>query len=125
MKTAHDLVLAARAQIEELSPQDAQRWQAATAARVLDVREPDEFAAGHLPGAVNVPRGMLEFRIGELQPDGDAAILLYCKTSGRAALAALAMQEMGYTRVRSIAGGFDAWVAAGKPVVQPQLPQFG
>ncbi len=95
MKTAHDLVLAARAQIEELSPQDAQRWQAATAARVLDVREPDEFAAGHLPGAVNVPRGMLEFRIGELQPDGDAAILLYCKTSGRAALATQSLHSLG------------------------------
>ena len=55
----------------------------------------------------------------------DLQVVLYCKTSGRAALAALAMQEMGYTRVRSIAGGFDAWAAAGKPVVQPQLPQFG
>lgn len=124
MKTAHDLVLAARAQIEELSPQDAQRWQAVTAALVLDVREPDEFAAGHLPGAVNVPRGMLEFRIGELQPDGGAAILLYCKTSGRAALAAQSMQAMGYLNVTSLAGGYDAWAAAGKPVVTPALPSF-
>ncbi|AQR65138.1 sulfurtransferase [Aquaspirillum sp. LM1] len=124
MKTAHDLVLAARAQIEELSPQDAQRWQAATAARVLDVREPDEFAAGHLPGAVNVPRGMLEFRIGELQPDGDAAILLYCKTSGRAALATQSLHSLGYTRLRSVAGGFDQWQADGLSVEKPVLPSF-
>ena len=124
MKTAHDLVLAARAQIEELSPQDAQRWQAATAARVLDVREPDEFAAGHLPGAVNVPRGMLEFRIGELQPDGDAAILLYCKTSGRAALATQSLHSLGYTQLRSVAGGFDQWQADGLSVEKPQLPSF-
>jgi rhodanese-related sulfurtransferase len=124
MKTAHDLVLAARAQIEELSPQDAQRWQAATAARVLDVREPDEFAVGHLPGAVNVPRGMLEFRIGELQPDGDAAILLYCKTSGRAALATQSLHSLGYTQLRSVAGGFDQWQADGLSVEKPVLPSF-
>ena len=124
MKTAHDLVLAARAQIEELSPQDAQRWQAATAAQVLDVREPDEFAAGHLPGAVNVPRGMLEFCIGELQPDGDAAILLYCKTSGRAALATQSLHSLGYTQLRSVAGGFDQWQADGLSVEKPQLPSF-
>ena len=124
MKTAHDLVLAARAQIEELSPQDAQRWQAVTAALVLDVREPDEFAAGHLPGAVNVPRGMLEFRIGELQPDGDAAILLYCKTSGRAALATQSLHSLGYTQLRSVAGGFDQWQADGLSVEKPVLPSF-
>ena len=124
MKTAHDLVLAARAQIEELSPQDAQRWQAATAAQVLDVREPDEFAAGHLPGAVNVPRGMLEFCIGELQPDGDAAILLYCKTSGRAALATQSLHSLGYTQLRSVAGGFDQWQADGLSVEKPVLPSF-
>ncbi len=124
MKTAHDLVLAARAQIEELSPQDAQRWQAVTAALVLDVREPDEFAAGHLPGAVNVPRGMLEFRIGELQPDGGAAILLYCKTSGRAALATQSLHSLGYTQLRSVAGGFDQWQADGLSVEKPQLPSF-
>ena len=124
MKTAHDLVLAARAQIQELSPQDAQRWQAVTAALVLDVREPDEFAAGHLPGAVNVPRGMLEFRIGELQPDGGAAILLYCKTSGRAALATQSLHSLGYTQLRSVAGGFDQWQADGLSVEKPVLPSF-
>jgi len=52
-------------------------------------------------------------------------VVLYCKTSGRAALAAAAMHEMGYLNVKSIAGGFDAWVAAGKPVHKPELPSFG
>ena len=55
----------------------------------------------------------------------DLAVVLYCKTSGRAALAAQSMQAMGYLNVSSIAGGYDAWVAAGKPVVKPQLPSFG
>jgi rhodanese-related sulfurtransferase len=54
----------------------------------------------------------------------DLNIVLYCKTSGRAALAACALQDMGYLNVRSIAGGFDAWAAAGKPVVKPVLPTF-
>jgi rhodanese-related sulfurtransferase len=54
----------------------------------------------------------------------DLNIVLYCKTSGRAALAACALQDMGYLQVQSIAGGFDAWAAAGKPVVKPSLPSF-
>jgi len=52
-------------------------------------------------------------------------VVLYCKTSGRAALAAAVMQDMGYLNVTSIGGGFDAWVAAGKPVHKPEAPSFG
>jgi rhodanese-related sulfurtransferase len=93
---------------------------------LLDVREADEYAAGHLPGAIHASRGMLEFKLSNtpaLTPR-DLNIVLYCKTSGRAALAACALQDMGYLNVRSIAGGFDAWAAAGKPVVKPVLPTF-
>jgi rhodanese-related sulfurtransferase len=54
----------------------------------------------------------------------DLRIVLYCKTSGRAALAAVALQEMGYLNVLSIAGGFDGWVAAGKPIAKPEAPSF-
>lgn len=126
MKSAHDLVMAAKAHIREIPLEQADAALAA-ADVLIDVREADEFAAGHLAGAVHIPRGLLEFKLTAMPAlqARDLAVVLYCKTSGRAALAALAMQEMGYTRVRSIAGGFDAWVAAGKPVVQPQLPQFG
>lgn len=53
------------------------------------------------------------------------AVLLYCKTSGRAALSAVSMQAMGYLNVTSLGGGYDGWVAAGKPVVKPDLPSFG
>ena len=126
MKTALDLVAAAKARIHEI-PIEAAATAIAQADVLIDVREPDEYRQGHLPGAVNMPRGLLEFQLSSNPACQvpDLQVVLYCKTSGRAALAALAMQEMGYTRVRSIAGGFDAWVAAGKPVVQPQLPQFG
>ena len=125
MKTAHDLVAAAKARVQEIQVAEAE--QAIREADVLvDVREADEFSAGHLAGAVHVSRGMLEFKFSAnpaLQAR-DLNILLYCKTSGRAALAAAALHDMGYLNVRSIAGGFDAWTAAGKPVAKPETPSF-
>ena len=125
MKTAHDLVVAAKARVQEVSIADAE--QAIREADVLvDVREADEFAAGHLGGAVHFSRGLLEFKFSAnpaLQ-SRDLKVLLYCKTSGRAALAAAVLHEMGYLSVQSIAGGFDAWVAAGKPVAKPETPSF-
>ncbi|OLP05693.1 sulfurtransferase containing rhodanese-like s domain protein [Rhodoferax antarcticus ANT.BR] len=54
----------------------------------------------------------------------DLKVVLYCKTSGRAALAAVALHDMGYLNVQSIVGGFDAWAAAGKPVAKPEVPSF-
>lgn len=125
MKTAHDLVMAAKARIEEVAIDDAER-AIDDADVLLDVREADEYAAGHLPGAIHISRGMLEFRLSaspELSAR-DLKIVLYCKTSGRAALAASTLRDMGYLRVKSIAGGFDAWRAAGKTVVKPALPTF-
>jgi rhodanese-related sulfurtransferase len=125
MKTAHDLVVAARARVQEVAMSDAE--QAIRAADVLvDVREADEFAAGHLAGAVHISRGMLEFKFSgspALQAR-DLRIVLYCKTSGRAALAGAVLQDMGYLNVQSLAGGFDAWVAARKPVAKPDVPSY-
>lgn len=125
MKTAHDLVAAAKTRVQEITVADAD--EAIREADVLvDVREADEFSAGHLAGAVHISRGMLEFKFSAnpaLQAR-DLNILVYCKTSGRAALAAAALQEMGYLSVRSISGGFDAWAAAGKPVAKPETPSF-
>lgn len=93
---------------------------------VIDVREPDEYAAGHLAGAINIPRGLLEFKLSSTPTleRRDLNVVLYCKTSGRAALAAVAMQSMGYLNVVSVAGGFEAWVAAGLPIVKPATPVF-
>ena len=125
MKTAHDLVATAKTRVQEVPL--AQADDAIREADVLlDVREQDEFAAGHLPGAVHASRGMLEFKLSSnpALSSRDLKIVLYCKTSGRAALAACALHDMGYLNVKSIAGGFDAWAAAGKPVVKPALPTF-
>lgn len=125
LKTAHDLVMAAKAHVAEVSPSEAQALLG-TSTRVIDVREPMEFQAGHLPGAVNIPRGMLEFMLPN-QPGCQSAevpLLVYCKTSGRAALAAQSLQSLGYTSVKSMAGGFDAWAAAGLAVNKPSETSF-
>ncbi len=126
MKSAMDLVAAAKSRITEVPIAEAEA--AIRAADVLiDVREAEEFAAGHLPGAIHASRGMLEFKLSgnPALAARDIQVVLYCKTSGRAALAAAAMQDMGYLNVKSIAGGFDAWAAAGKPVHKPVPPSFG
>ena len=117
MKTAHDLVEEARQHIDEVSL-DAAEMLMREADAVIDVREPDEYQAGHIPGAINIPRGLLEFRLSN-SPElaaRDLNLMLYCKTSGRA--------DMGYLQVRSIQGGYDAWQEAGKPIARPTLPPF-
>ena len=103
----NDLVAAARARIREASPQEVAAWPAGSVA-LIDVREPDEYAAGHLPGAVNIPRGVLEFRSQELTRP-DRPLLLYCLTGGRSALAADSLRQLGFSDVRSLAGGVNAW----------------
>lgn len=125
MKSAHDLVVAAKARIHEVAITDAEQ-AIRDASLLIDVREADEYAAGHLPGAIHMSRGMLEFKLSSIPELGarDLRIVVYCKTSGRAALAASALQDMGYLNVSSIAGGFDAWVAAGKSVAKPIVPAF-
>lgn len=125
MKSAHDLVTEAKARIHEIDLDSAEA-SIREADVLLDVREADEFHAGHIPGAVNIPRGLLEFKLSntpELSAR-DLKIVLYCKTSGRAALAACALHDMGYLHVESIEGGFDAWSTAHKTVFVPSLLSF-
>lgn len=117
--TAMDLVAAAKQHIREISVADAKAQLAQV--RVLDVREPAEYAAGCLPEAVNIPRGVLEFKIDNLpafKNDKDSPILVYCQSGGRSALAAEALQKLGYQPL-SLAGGFNAWKDAGGDVITP------
>jgi len=125
MKTAHDLVTSAKALTREVPVTQAEEV-IRNADVLIDVREADEFAAGHIPGAMHASRGMLEFKLSSTPElsSRDLKLVVYCKTSGRAALAARSLHDMGYLSVTSIAGGFDAWVAAGKPVAKPSLPAF-
>ncbi|MBS1191678.1 MAG: hypothetical protein H6R10_3470 [Rhodocyclaceae bacterium] len=126
LKTAHQLVQEAKVHIKEASPADIGNMMVAPDVLIIDVREPDEYRQGHLPGAINVPRGMLEFQISNeaaLQ-NLTRPIIVYCKTSGRAALAALSMQTMGFRNVVSLAGGFVAWAAGNHPVDKPAEVAF-
>ncbi len=117
MKTSHDLVSAAKAQINEIPVAQAET-ACHKADIVIDVREPAEYAAGHIKGAVSVPRGVLEFKIANLPAikGADTNILLYCQSSGRAALAAQSLAALGYTQVISITGGYEACLEAGIPI---------
>jgi rhodanese-related sulfurtransferase len=122
--TPHDLVVEAKSQIKEVATADA---QALLGKRVIiDVREYDEFAAGHLPGAINIPRGVLEFKIGMVPECANKAgsFLVYCRTSGRAALSTVQLQKIGYTDVISMAGGFEVWNNEGRPTEKPEPVNF-
>ena len=126
MKTAQDLVAAAKSAVHEVDIAGVEQ-AVHEADVVLDVREGDEFRDGHIGGAINIPRGLLEFMLGgdEALADRSRKFVVYCKSSGRAALAAQTMADMGYLHVTSIAGGFDAWKDSGKPVAAPTAPEFG
>lgn len=125
MKTVHDLVTAAKSAIQEVAVADAAQ-AIRDADLLLDVREADEYLNGHIPGAVHISRGLLEFKMSN-DPSlsaRDLKIVLYCKNSGRAALASKSLHEMGYLHVQSIAGGFEAWVGAGNPIAKPDPVVF-
>lgn len=82
----------------------------------LDVRDPAEYAAGHLPGAINVSRGTLEFNIWSKVPDQNAKIYVYCKTAGRSALATKTLNDLGYKNAVLMDAQFEDWIKAGYPV---------
>lgn len=109
------LVAEAKGRISEISPADAAS-AAARGALLIDVRNRDEFAQAHATGARHVCRGMLELDIEEIAPDAATPILCYCGGGSRSALAAESLQKMGYTNVKSVAGGFRAWQECGLPV---------
>jgi sulfur-carrier protein adenylyltransferase/sulfurtransferase len=87
---------------------------------LIDVREDDEWAEGHLPGAVHVSRGNLESRIEQAAPDRSRPVVLYCAAGNRSAFAAKTLEELGYEHVSSLSGGFTDWKRNGFPV---QLPR--
>lgn len=122
--TASDLVADARRQIREIGPQAFTAHPGGCV--LIDVREPAEFDTGHIAGAVNIPRGVLEFQV-DAHPavanvsdpalsHKDQPLVVYCRTGGRSALAAVNLQRMGFSDVRSITGGITDWAAAGLPV---------
>ena len=125
-KTLDDFIRAARAQVREITPEEAKRlldvpghegWH------FVDVREAEEFAAGHVPGARSSPRGFLEVKADLAHPKRDPwlgdrglRLVLYCGGGNRSALAAVTLQEMGFTSVVSMAEGWAGWTKRGYDV---------
>lgn len=121
-KGATDLVAEAKSQIENLSPDQVAEELKSGDATLIDVREPEEAqATGSIAGAVNAPRGMLEFYADPSQPyhkeefDPERRTILHCASGGRSALGAARLKEMGYTDVAHLDGGMKAWLEAGQP----------
>ena len=111
------LVTDAKARVKECTIDEMRARKAAGEPFVLvDVREESEFAAGHVPGAVHLGKGVIERDIEAKVPDPATPLVLYCGGGFRSALAADALQKMGYTDVISMDGGWRAWTEKGLPV---------
>jgi rhodanese-related sulfurtransferase len=109
------LVAEAKMKITEISPTEAAEKSKNGEAVIVDVREKDEWDEEHIPDAIHMSRGTIEFDIEEKVPDTNAMIICHCGGGGRSALAAESLQKMGYKNVRSMSGGFKAWRAASLP----------
>jgi len=111
------LVKDARSRIREVTVEETrQRLNSNTGARLIDVREDNEWQTAHAAGAQHLGRGIIERDIEEQVPDKESELILYCGGGYRSALAADNLQRMGYTNVYSMEGGWKAWKEAGAPV---------
>lgn len=118
MSTPRELLNDAKAQIREVEPMDV--VDLVGSVTFLDVREPDEYEQGAVPGAVHVPRGQLEFSVEGRILDKDAPLVVYCAGGVRSAFAAKTLQDIGYADVVSVIGGFNRWKDEGRPWAIPQ-----
>ncbi|MDQ6689971.1 MAG: rhodanese-like domain-containing protein [Gemmatimonadota bacterium] len=112
LKLVHD----AKSRVREVSVEEARRKLEAGTAKVIDVREESEWAAGHVRGAQHMGKGIIERDVEARVPDKNAEVILYCGGGFRSALSADNLQKMGYRNVVSMAGGWRAWQEAGGPV---------
>ncbi|MGA9519854.1 MAG: molybdopterin-synthase adenylyltransferase MoeB [Myxococcaceae bacterium] len=117
--TFRDLLSAVKQEIREVSVEDVKkRLDTGERMRLVDVRESDEYAQGRLPGAVSIPRSYLEMRI-EAKAGREDPIVVYCAGGTRSAFAARTLQELGYSNVWSMAGGYDRWHDQNLPTEKP------
>lgn len=101
---------AACAEVQGVRPEDVDALTG-SGALLLDIRDPDEHAAGHIDGSINISRGKLEMLVEEQIPDLDATVLCYCNAVNRGALSAAALKRMGYVNARYIDGGLNGYRA--------------
>src|SRR5436305_1975077 len=120
MASFRELLKETKAQIREVDTAAAAEAISRPGTVVLDVREPDEYEQGALPGAVHLPRGHLESKIEGQVPDRQTPIIVHCASGVRSAFAAKTLQDLGYTDVASMAGGFNKWKDEGRPWAAPR-----
>ncbi len=122
MASFSELIEKVKAQITETDVDSVRKIQQSQddEVQIIDVRERDEFVEGHIEGAEFIPRGLLDIKIENTVPDRDRPIVLYCAAGTRSALAARTLEELGYSNVQSMAGGFTAWKRSGNPVHIPK-----
>lgn len=121
MSTFQSYLQELRQSVAEIEPLAARAQVDDGSALILDIREADEYEQGHLPGAVWIPRGLLEMRIEAAAPDHGRSILVYCAGGTRSILGAHSLSLLGYRSVASLAGGFSGWKAGGHPWVMPRM----
>jgi sulfur-carrier protein adenylyltransferase/sulfurtransferase len=119
-KSYGDLLREARASIREVTPQEVEALPAGSAT-LVDVREASEWEQGHLPGAVHISKSYVEQQIEAAVPDRDSEVILYCAGGVRSLFAAQTLEQMGYTNVASMSGGFQQWKGAGLPWEAPTV----
>src|SRR3954468_5810801 len=120
MATYRDLLNAAKAEIREVDGAEADRIRQQPGAVVLDVREPDEYEQGAIPGAVHIPRGQLESNVESRVPDKSAPIVINCASGMRSAFAAKTLGALGSQDVVSLVGGFNKWKDEGRDWAAPR-----
>lgn len=115
-KTFQQLCDEAKGRIKEISTEEVEDIiKTRDSVVLIDVREQDEFRAGHLPGALGIGRGILEYHIADEVSDTEKEIVLYCRGGNRSALAADSLRQMGYTNVHSMTGGYRQWNSENRP----------
>ena len=119
-KSYGDLLREARATIREVTPQEVEALPGGSVT-LVDVREASEWEQGHLPGAVHISKSYVEQQIEAAVPDRDSEVILYCAGGVRSLFAAQTLEQMGYTNVASMSGGFQQWKGAGLPWEAPTV----
>jgi rhodanese-related sulfurtransferase len=114
--TAKDMVAEAKKTVCEVSVSEANALFEQGGRLFVDCRTSKEFKMGHIPGAMNIPRGLLEFKVGSKIPDKNTEVVMYCKKGGRGCLATCTLCRMGYKNASNMNGGWMAWEKAGYPV---------
>ncbi len=121
-RSAGDLVAEAEFRIKSVSPDEISEEVVSGETLVVDVREPEQWQEGHIPGAINIPHGWLESKVDPASPSfdprirSDKPLYINCATGRRSALATATLNDMGYEKAINLEGGFQAWEAAGYPV---------